>query len=50
MDDKEKQRQEAIDALSRLVGFDVEDDNARPGDGSLDRRVRKSADGQKQST
>lgn len=29
-----KKLKEAIDNLSRLVGFDVWDDNARPGDGS----------------
>lgn len=32
MDEKDKKREEAFAALSRLVGFDVTDDNARPGD------------------
>lgn len=41
MDDRDKKREEAIDALSRLVGFDVSDDDARPGDESLKRREKK---------
>jgi hypothetical protein len=40
MDDKQ---QKAIDALSRLVGFDVDDDSARPDDGSLKRRLAARA-------